>query len=82
MTVLVPCLGRSICIHLFDRIVEASARNLGYQSLCEEQTEAVKAFLGGRDVFVALPTGSEKSVCYTDLPVVVSIVRIAELASG
>ena len=75
MTVVVPCLGRSICIRLFDRIVEASARNLGYQSLREEQTEAVKAFLGGRDVFVALPTGSGKSVCYTVLPVVVDNLR-------
>ena len=61
MTVLVSCPGRSICIRLFDRIVEASARNLGCQSLREEQTEAVKAFLGGRDVFAALPTGSGKS---------------------
>ena len=62
MTVLVPCLGRSICIRLFDRIVEASVRNLGCQSLREEQTEAVtKAFLEGIDVFVALPTGSGKS---------------------
>ena len=75
MTVLVPCPGRSICIRLFDRIVEASARNRGYQSLREEQTETVKAFLGGRDVFIALPTGSGKRVCYTALPVVVDNLR-------
>ena len=75
MTVLIPCLGHSICIRLFDRIVEASARNLGYQSLREEQTEVVKAFLGGRDVFVALPMGSGKSACYTVLPVVVDNLR-------
>ena len=75
MTVLLPCLGSSICICLFDRIVEASARNLGYQSLREEQTEAVKAFLGGRGVFVALPMDSGKSVCYTVLSVVVDNLR-------
>ncbi|SMN01673.1 hypothetical protein SPONL_2222 [uncultured Candidatus Thioglobus sp.] len=37
----------------------------------DEQTEAVKTFLGGKDVFVCLPTGSGKSVCFTCLPQVI-----------
>ena len=33
-----------------------------------EQVEAVKVFLTGRDVFVSLPTGSGKSICFSCLP--------------
>jgi len=40
---------------------------LGYSTLRPEQAEAVSAFVGGKDVFVALPTGSGKSLCLTIL---------------
>ena len=34
----------------------------------QNQHKAVKAFLEGNDVFLSLPTGSKKSLCYTILP--------------
>ena len=38
---------------------------LGYQKL---QAKVLNAFVGGRDVFVALPTGYGKSLCFALLP--------------
>ena len=51
-------------------IVAESALQLGYTSLKKEQEEAVKGFLDGRDVFVALATGFGKSLCDSLLPLV------------
>ena len=44
------------------------AQSMGYQDVKEEQVEAVSEFVGGKDVFVALPTGYGKSFCYGCLP--------------
>ena len=49
-------------------IVSAAAQALGYTSLKPEQETALLSFLGGRDVFVSLPTGYGKSLCYAALP--------------
>ena len=48
---------------------------LGYNSVREEQLEAVRAILEGRDVFVSLPTRSGKSLCYGCLPLVFDELR-------
>lgn len=52
--------------------VEVAVKNafesLGYTSVREEQMESARAILEGRDVFVSLPTGSGKSLCYGCLP--------------
>ena len=40
-----------------------------------EQFEVVKVFLGGKDMFVALPTGSGKSICFSCLPLVFDTLR-------
>ena len=47
-------------------IMEAG-RKLGYK-LRARQQEVVVNFVQGRDVFVSLPTGSGKSLCYAVLP--------------
>ena len=58
-----------------DHAIVAAARLLGYESLRPRQTEAIKGFLVGRDVFVCLPTGSGKSLCYCLLPTASDILR-------
>ena len=55
--------------------IESAAKAMGYDTLKPEQKKAVSDFVNGRDVFVALPTGFGKSVCYGCLPVVYDILR-------
>ena len=43
---------------------------LGFSSLKPQQTKVVSAFIGKRDVFVVLPTGFGKTLCFTCLPMV------------
>jgi len=40
----------------------------GYQELRAKQKEAILMFMRGRDVFVTLPTGCGKLLCYSILP--------------
>ena len=48
---------------------------LGYRKATKEQVEPIKNFVLGRDVFVSLPTGSGKSLCYAALPLVFDNIR-------
>ena len=48
----------------FNGALRKEAEKLGYSHLCPQQERAVKKFVEGRDVFVSLPTGSGKSLCY------------------
>ena len=52
-----------------------AAQELGYSKLHPQQEIAVQMFVQGRDVFMGLPTGSGKSLCYTILPTVFDILR-------
>ena len=48
-------------------ILDEAAASLGY-TLKNEQKKVLHAFVSGRDVFVCLPTGYGKSLCYALLP--------------
>ena len=50
--------------------IRAASRDMGYSALKPLQEIIVRHVLSGRDVFVSLPTGSGKSLCYTLLPMV------------
>ena len=44
------------------------ARKLGFLDVTEDQRYVVKQFLKGSDLFVSLPAGSGKSLCYWLFP--------------
>ena len=58
-------------------VLEA-VQSLGYSNPTSEQFRVVEAFVEGQDVFVPLPTGSGKSVCYACLPLVFDLLRSQE----
>ena len=59
-----------------DQIIDEAASSAGYSSVKTEQRNALKAFAKGRDVFVSLPTGHGKSLCYALLPAVFDLKRM------
>lgn len=56
-------------------LVRQAGRQLGIAMLTGDQERAACEFASGRDVFVCLPTGSGKSICYALLPLLFDLVR-------
>ena len=48
-------------------ILLSDIRKMGYDRPTNDQKKAVEAFALGKDVFILLPTGSGKSLCYACL---------------
>ena len=48
---------------------------LGYTKLKPPQEEIITEYVLGKDVFVSLPTGFGKSICYGCLPIVFDKLR-------
>ena len=59
----------------FENAVSKVVLEMGYTSRRQKQKDAVIGFIRRRDVFVSLPTGSGKSLCYAILPKVFDILR-------
>ena len=57
--------GYSVTI---DEAFEFALDRLGYKKLKQEQEKVLRAFVSGKDVFAALPTGYGKSLCFALLP--------------
>ena len=58
-----------------DSSIATVSKQLGYNELRPNQRTVVRNFLKGRDVFVCLPTGSGKSLCYHLLSYAFDILR-------
>lgn len=54
-------------------VCEQAAASLGYSQLKPQQLEAMVKFVGGKDVFVVLPTGFGKSLIYACIPLAFDI---------
>ena len=57
-------------------VLREAAEAIGIAQLKTEQKDAIMVFARGRDVFVSLPTGYGKSVCYGCLPGLFSRLRV------
>ena len=51
-----------------DAVIIRASQRLGYSSVRDKQLLAIRTFMEGNDVFISLPTGSGKSLCYAVLP--------------
>ena len=56
-------------------IIEAAASSLGYAEIRLLQETAVRAFMMGSDVFLSIPTGGGKSLCYAVLPCMLDMLQ-------
>ena len=62
-------------MHQVNSAILQAVRTLGYDRPTEDQRDAIKSFIEGVDVFVSLPTGSGKSLCYACLLVLFDVLR-------
>ena len=65
-----------------DSVITVGIKSVGHKRLKTEQHRIVSAFVSGRDVFVALPTGFGKNFCYGCLPGVFDCLKGMESKSS
>ena len=75
MSIYVPRLQKSFTSPEINKAIEGSVKCLGYQQIRTEQLDVVTKFIEGNDVFVSLPTGVGKSLCFACLPLVYDYLR-------
>ena len=60
-------------INSVDQLITEAASLYCYANFKDEQEEVLKSFVEGKDVFVSLPTGYGKSLCYALLPAIFNV---------
>ena len=71
----IPRLKVSLSTEVVNIAVMGAFVELGYDKPTTEQRDAVFEFVKGRDVFVSLPTGAGKSLCFAVLPLAFNNLR-------
>ena len=71
----VPRLQGAFSVECLNNVIFGVFVQLGYDKPADDQQRAIKEFVQGRDVFVSLPTGAGKSLCYATLPYVFDKLR-------
>ena len=56
------------CLEEVNVIIDFVSRRHQYETLKEEQKKVILNFIDGRDVFVCLPTGFGKRLCFILFP--------------
>ena len=67
--------AKGVALDLVRDAVKQACLDLGYAAATSDQVKVITEFLQGRDVFVSLPTGKGKSLCFTALPGVFDILK-------
>ena len=62
--------GAVEAVEAVEAAIDYAVGLVGIKALKPLQRDAIRTFVGGRDVFVSLPTGFGKSLCYAFLPTV------------
>ena len=65
----------SLPTSLIDNAIQCAFQQLKYTAPTNDQRNAILQFLSGRDVFISLPTGAGKSLCFASLPFVFDYIR-------
>ena len=66
-SMLIPHLAISVQASVFKSVLRSVVQTIGYRSPMNKEKVAT-SFVCGKDVFISLPTGSAKSLCYACLP--------------
>ena len=73
--VFIPRLNVSVPSAVVRGAILGAFGQLEYKSPTGDQEEAILEFVKGHDVFVSLPTGAGKSLCYASLPYIFDSIR-------
>ena len=60
---------KGVAVELVNDAIKHAFLTLGYAAATSDQDKAVREFLEGKDVFISLPTGEGKSLCFATLAV-------------
>ena len=59
--------AKGVAVELVNDAIKHAFLTLGYAAATSDQDKAVREFLQGKDAFVSLSTGEEKSLCFATL---------------